>query len=220
MATQSIDLRAERRQQLGTRASRRLRRDGRLPAVVYGHQQEVLNVTVPLKETLEHLQHGAHLFSLQIDGATEQVLIKDVQYDHLGNEILHLDLFRVNLDEEITSEVRIRLVGEPLGIKTGGVLTQTKHVLEIICRVRDLPDEIRVDVSKLDVGDALHVGEITLPEGARLADEDEADVTIATVAVQKEEEVEVAPAEGPAEPEIIGRKAEEPGEEGEEGPKE
>jgi large subunit ribosomal protein L25 len=73
-----------------------------------------------------------------------------------------------------------------------------------------------VDVSKLDVGDALHVGEITLPEGARLADEDEADVTIATVSVQKEEEVEVAPAEGPAEPEIIGRKAEESAEEGEE----
>lgn len=208
MAMQSIEISAERRDQTGTRASRRFRRQGRLPAVVYGHQQEVLNVTVPLEEALRHLQRGAHLFSLQIDGTTEQVLIKDVQYDHLGDEILHLDLFRVNLDEDITSEVRIHLVGEPPALKTGGILTQTKHALEIICRVRDLPDEIRVDISKMEIGDALHVSEITLPPGVRLADEDEADVTIATLAEQKEEEA--APAEeGPAEPEIIGRKPEE-----------
>lgn len=206
MATQSIELTAQMRQDLGTRASRRLRRDGRLPAVVYGHQQETLNITVPLKEVLEHVQHGAHLFSLQMDGTTEQVLLKDVQYNHLGDEILHLDLFRVNLDEEITSEVAIRLVGQPVGLKAGGILTQVSHNLEIICRVRDLPDEIRVDVSKMDVGDALHVSEITLPEGARMADEDAGELTIAVVALPRAEEEEAAAAEAPAEPEIIGAK--------------
>lgn len=215
MAMQSIDLSAERRAQLGTRAARRLRREGRLPAVVYGHHQEVLNVTVPLTETLRHVQDGAHLFSLKIDGGVEQVLLKDVQYDHLGIEILHLDLFRVNLDEEITSEVAIHLFGEPAALKVGGTLTQTRHNLEVICKVRDIPEELRVDVSKMEIGDALHVSDIALPEGVRLADPDEADVTIATLAEQKAEE-EAAPAEeGPAEPEIIGRKAEEEPAEGE-----
>jgi large subunit ribosomal protein L25 len=212
---QSIDLSAERRAQLGTRAARRLRREGRLPAVVYGHHQEVLNVTVPLTEALRHVQDGAHLFSLKIDGAVEQVLLKDVQYDHLGSEILHLDLFRVNLDEEITSEVAIDLFGEPAALKVGGTLTQTKHNLEVICKVRDIPEELRVDVSKMEIGDALHVSDIVLPPGVRLADPDEAEVTIATLAEQKAEE-ELAPAEeGPAEPEIIGRKAEEEPAEGE-----
>ena len=206
MATQSIDIRAEKREQLGTRASRRLRREGRLPAVVYGHQQEVLSVTLPLEETLKHLRRGIHLFSLQMDGMTEQVLLKDVQYDHLGNEILHVDLFRVNLDEDITSEVPVRLVGEPKGIKAGGVLSLIKGEIEIICRVRDLPDEIEVDVSGMDVGDVLHINEVTLPEGVRLAEED-ADFTVATVAMPRVEE-EAAPAEGPEEPEIIGAKKE------------
>lgn len=216
MATQSIELTAQKRQDLGTRASRRLRRDGRLPAVVYGHQQETLNVTVPLKEVLEHVQHGAHLFSLLMDGTTEQVLLKEVQYNHLGDEILHLDLFRVNLDEEITSEVQVKLIGQPIGIKAGGILTQVSHSLEIICRVRDLPDDIRVDVSKMDVGDALHVREITLPEGVRMADEDAGELTIAIVALPRAEEEEAAPAEAPAEPEIIGAKKPEE-EEAEEG---
>ena len=211
MAMQSIDLRAEKREQLGTRASRRLRRTGRLPAVVYGHQEAVLSVTLPLDETLKHLQHGAHLFSLQLDGTTEQVLLKDVQYDHLGNEILHVDLFRVKLDEEITSEIPVRLVGEPKGIKAGGVLSLIKSEIEIICKVRDLPDEIEVNVVEMDVGDVLHINEITLPPGVRLSDPD-ADFTVATVAVPRAEEEET-PAETPEEPEIIGQKKE--GEEGE-----
>jgi large subunit ribosomal protein L25 len=208
MAMQSIELRAQKREQLGTRASRRLRREGRLPAVVYGHQQEVLSVTLPLDDTLKHLQRGAHLFSLQMDGTTEQVLLKDVQYDHLGDEILHVDLFRVNLDEEITSEVSVHLVGEPKGIKAGGVLSLIRDSIEVICRVRDLPDEIEVNVSAMDLGDVLHIGEVPLPEGVRLADP-EADFTVATVAAPKIQEEEEAAAEAPAEPEIIGQKKEE-----------
>jgi large subunit ribosomal protein L25 len=207
MAMQSIELRAQKREQLGTRASRRLRREGRLPAVVYGHQQEVLSVTLPLDDTLKHLQRGAHLFSLQMDGTTEQVLLKDVQYDHLGDEILHVDLFRVNLDEEITSEVSVHLVGEPKGIKAGGVLSLIRDSIEVICRVRDLPDEIEVNVSAMDLGDVLHIGEVPLPEGVRLADP-EADFTVATVAAPKIQEEEEAAAEAPAEPEIIGQKKE------------
>lgn len=205
MATQSIDLSAHKREQLGTRASRRLRRDGQLPAVIYGHHEEAQSVTLPAKETIEHLRRGAHLFSLQLDGTTEQVLLKDVQYDHLGQEVLHLDLFRVNLDEEVHSEVAIVLVGEARGAKQGGILTQMRDTVEVICKVRDLPDEIRLSVSDLDIGDSLHISEITLPEGVRLP-EHEVDFTLAMVAAPKLRGDEQVEAETAEEPEIIAQR--------------
>lgn len=209
MSTQSIELEVQKREQLGTRASRRMRRDGQLPAVVYGHQQEPLSVTLPLKATVEHLQHGNHLFNLKFDGASEQVLIKDVQYDHLGVELLHIDFFRVNLDEEVHSEVPVLLVGEAVGVRAGGILTQMRDTIEVIAKVRDLPDEIRINVSALEIGSALHIGEVKLPDGVKLP-EHEADFTIAMVAAPKlRGDDEVEPETG-AEPEIINQKPVEP----------
>ena len=204
MSTQATEITAERRTQEGTRASRRLRRDGRLPAVVYGHGQANASVTLPLKETVEHLQRGAHLFNLSLEGASESVLLKEVQYDHLGQSVLHLDLFRVNLDEEITSEVAVVLVGEPRGIVEGGTLTQMRDTIEVTAKVRDLPDEIRVDVSGLGIGEAVHINEVKLPANVRVADP-EAEFTIAMVAAPRvsgaDEEVENITGD---EPEIIG----------------
>ena len=206
MSTHTYDLTAEKRELNGTRASRRLRRDGKLPAVVYGHGQANTSVTLPLKQTVEHLRHGAHLFNLTIDGASESVLLKDVQYDHLGQDILHLDLFRVNLDEEITSEVPVILVGEPKGVVQGGVLTQMRDMIELTAKVRDLPDDIRVNVSDLAIGDAIHIGDVKLPDGVRLP-EDEADFTVAMVAAPRVmEDDELAAEAAAAEPEIIGEK--------------
>ena len=205
MSTQAIDLNAETREQLGTRASRRLRRDGKLPAVVYGHQQESTSVVLPLKETVDHLHRGAHLFNLTLDGNTEPVLLKDVQYDHLGTEVLHVDLFRVNLDEEVHSEVPVHLVGTPKGLAAGGILTQMRDEIELIAKVRDLPDEIRVNISNLEIGDALHISEVQLPDGVRLP-EHATDFTLAMVAAPKlrgDEEVEPATGE---EPEITSQK--------------
>ena len=202
-----VTLPAQPRQGKGTRSSRRLRRDGRVPAVIYGHGQENINVSLPLKETATALGRGAHVVSLDLDGGgSEQVLVKDVQYDHLGSEMLHLDLFRVNLDEEITSDVRVVLVGEPKGVLDNGILTQMRDTIGVVCRVRDLPDEVRVDVSDLGVGDAVHVSDVTLPPGSTLPPHDQ-DFTIAMVAAKKirAEDEEVAPETG-EEPEIIGDK--------------
>ena len=202
-----VTLPARPRQGKGTRSSRRLRKEGRVPAVIYGHGQENLNVSLPLKETATALGRGAHVVSLAIDGGgSEQVLVKDVQYDHLGSEMLHLDLFRVNLDEEITSPVAVVLEGEPKGVLDNGILTQMRDTIEVVCRVRDLPDEIRVDVSHLGVGDAVHVSDLTMPPGSKLPPHDQ-DFTIAMVAAKKiraeDEEVAVETGE---EPEIIGDK--------------
>lgn len=207
MSTQPVNLTAEPREALGTRSSRRLRRDGKLPAVIYGHGEANASVTLPLKQTVESLQHGAHVLSLDLGGKSEQVFIKDVQYNHLGTEILHIDLFRVNLDEEITSPVQIHLVGEPKGLAVGGILTQMRDTVDVTCRVRDLPDEIRVNVADMDVGDSLHVNELPLPEGVALPPHDN-DFTIATIIKKKiraADEDEITPLTGD-EPEVIGDK--------------
>ncbi len=212
MSTTPIALEAQKRDQQGTRSSRRLRRDDRLPAVVYGHGQENMNVTLPLKKTLDNLQRGVHLFNLNLDGATESVLVKDVQYNYLGDDILHVDLFRVNLDEEIHSQVQIHLVGDAKGVIAGGILTQMRDTIEVVCRVRDLPDEIRLSVANMEIGDVLHANDIKLPEGVKLSAHD-ADFTIAMLAAAKiRGDDEIEPETG-AQPEIIGEKktAEQPG---------
>ena len=215
MSTHSFTLDAAPRTGSGTRDSRRLRRDGHIPAVIYGHGETNANVTLPEKATVEALRRGAHLIELKLDGGkSEQVLVKDVQYNHLGDTILHLDLFRVNLDEEVHDQVRLRLLGEPKGALEGGILTQMRDTLEVICKVRDLPDEITVDVSELGVGDAIHVSEVQLPSGVTLPPHD-ADFTIAMVAAKKirEADAELTNEDG-SEPEIIGDKetAVQPGE--------
>ena len=210
MSTHTYELQAEKRDAQGTRASRRLRRDDRLPAVVYGHGQANTSISLPKKQTLEQLQHGAHLFNLTLDGNAESVLLKDVQYDHLGQEVLHLDLFRVNLDEEITSEIQVVLVGEPRGVVQGGTLTQMRDAIELVAKVRDLPDEIRINVTDLEIGDAIHIGDVKLPANVRLPDH-EGDFTVAMVAaprVMSEDELATLPSDAPAEPEIIGEKKE------------
>ncbi|MEM7807277.1 MAG: 50S ribosomal protein L25 [Planctomycetota bacterium] len=204
MSTSPVALSAQPRERLGTRESRRLRRDGKLPAVVYGHGEEAQSVTLDLKEAGDAIKHGAHLFELKLDGGAQQVLVKDVQYDHLGIEMLHVDLFRVNLDEEITSEVAVVLTGDSKGVKAGGILTQMRDSIEVVCKVRDLPDELSANVADLDIGDALHVSQLTLPANVSLPPSD-ADFTIAMIAAPKLKGEDVAPADS-SEPEIIGEK--------------
>ena len=216
MNDQPATISAEHREQLGTRAARRLRRDGRLPANVYGHGEANLSVTLPMKQALETFRGGGHVFNLDFVGGgnPEQVLVKDVQYDHLGVEVLHVDLFRVRLDEEVTTEVPVVLVGTPKGAAENGILTQMRDVLELVSKVRDIPDEVRIDVADLDVGDSIHVSDVTLPAGSSLPPGD-SDFTIAMVAkkVIREADEEVEPISGD-EPEIIGDKqtAVQPGE--------
>lgn len=206
MSTESVSITAEPREGKGTRSARRLRAEGKLPAVVYGHGEEPVNIALPAKETIRHLHDGAHLFDLTVDGKSQSVLLKDVQTNYLGDEIIHLDLFRVNLDEEVTSDVSLHLVGEAQGKDEGAVLTQTRDTITVICKVRDLPDEVKHDVSEMKIGDVLHVQDLSLPEGVKLPEG--VNFTVATVAVPKRilkaQEEDAAEAEA-GEPEIIGQ---------------
>ena len=214
MATQAPQIQASKREQLGSRANKRLRDAGHLPGVVYGHKEAIIPVTLPKKEVVNHLRHGAHLFDLAIDGKSEKVLVKEVQYDHLGLEVIHVDFARVSLDEKVEVTVPLELKGTPKGEEEGAVLQQIVNELELECLVTDIPDKIVANVTEMVKDSVLHIKELKLPPGVRcLQDED---LIVATV---KEIEEEVAPeaaAEGSAEPEVIGRKKEE-GEEGAEG---
>jgi large subunit ribosomal protein L25 len=142
---QTAQLTAKPRPELGSRANKRLRDAGMLPGVIYGHKEAVVPVTLPRKEVVNHLSHGTHLFELGLDGKNETVLVKEVQYDHLGLEVLHVDFARVSLDEEVDVTVPLELKGEPKGEKDGGVRQQVEHEVEQRCNVTDSDDDRQHD---------------------------------------------------------------------------
>jgi large subunit ribosomal protein L25 len=206
MSHTQVELSVERREKLGTRESRRLRKSGKLPAVVYGHGEDAVSVTLPGKEAIDAIRHGAHVLDLKMEGSTQQALVKDVQYDHLGIEMLHVDLFRVDLNETITSEVPLRLIGEAPGVVHGGILTQMRDMLEVSCKVSDIPDEVTLSVANLEIGDSVHLSEVKLPDGVEMVQQD-GDYTVAMIAAPKGKEAddEIENLTGD-EPEIIGDK--------------
>jgi large subunit ribosomal protein L25 len=209
---QTAQITAKARPELGSRANKRLRDAGFVPGVIYGHKEAVVPVTLPKKEVVNHLNHGTHLFELGLDGKNETVLVKEVQYDHLGLEVLHVDFARVSLDEEVDITVPLELKGEPKGEKDGGVLQQIVNELELRCKVTDIPDVIRHDVSEMALDDVVHIKDLKLPTGVKcLQDED---LIVAQVKEVKEEEAAPAVEAESAEPEVIGKKPEE-GAEGE-----
>ncbi|HEX4124905.1 MAG TPA: 50S ribosomal protein L25 [Tepidisphaeraceae bacterium] len=203
---QSAQINAKNRSELGSRANKRLRDAGFVPGVIYGHKEAVVPVTLPRKELANHLSHGAHLFDLALDGKSEKVLVKEVQFDHLGHEVIHVDFARVNLDEKVEVTVPLELRGTPKGEADGGVLQQIISELEIECLVTDIPESIRHNVADMEKDAVLHIKDLKLPPGVRALQD--GDQIVATV----REIVEAAPTEAvegeTAEPELIGRKPE------------
>lgn len=202
-------LKATKRSERGSRKVRRLRRQGLIPAVLYGHGEECEALAMSRHDAELVIQHGERVVELDVDGRVQNALIKEVQWDTFGTEVLHVDLARVSLDERIEVTVPVVLRGTPAGVTAeGGVLNQLATEVTIECAVSAIPDEIAVRIRSLKVGDALHAGDLPLPEGAVLRDDPDALICAVTVIA---EEVAAAPAEpGPAEPEVIGEK---PGEE-------
>jgi large subunit ribosomal protein L25 len=207
MAVQAAQLTAKSRNELGSRANKRLREAGFIPAVVYGHKEAVIPITLPRKEVTNHLAHGAHLFDLNLEGKSEKVLVKEVQYDHLGSQLIHVDFTRVSLDEKVEVTVRLELRGEPKGEADGGVLQQIIAELDIECLVTEIPEIIRHNVAEMALNDVLHIKDIKLPDGVRCLQD--GDLIVATVKEILETVTATTPVEGEtAEPEVIGRKAE------------
>jgi len=199
-----INLTAETREKLGTRATRRLRNAGKMPAIVYGHGKDPVSVTVSTKPFKDSLDKGAHLFELGFGAQKETVLLKDVQFDYLGTNIIHADFARVDLNERVTVTIGIELKGVPIGEKDGGKLQQTLNEVEIEALVTEIPSAIIHDVSKLKLDDVLHVKELTVPAGVKiLADEDAVVAVVHAILEEVTEPVVAEAATATSEPELI-----------------
>lgn len=202
------------RQKTGTRHTQRLRETGQVPAVIYGHGEGSVAVAVNGKRLYEILHDNTHLIDVRIEGQTDHCLVKDVQWNHLGTHIIHVDLTRVDLDEKVEVSVAIELTGEAVGLKAeGAYLDHPTAEIEVACLATNIPDHITVEVSELEVGDSISVSDITLPEGVEAVSDPDTVVAAVHIAAIEEEE-EPAEVEEGAEPEVIGAKKDE-GEEGE-----
>ncbi len=206
-------LKAKKRDQLGSRKSRSFREKGLIPGIIYGHGQTPVPVTLAAGELLAAIHHGERLLEVDVDGATENCLIKATQYDAMQQDLIHVDLARVSLDERVEVTVPVVLRGTSAGVtEEGGVLHQSVSQARMECLVTAIPDEIRVSVEHLKVGDRLLARELPLPEGAKLLMD--AEQVIASVIVVAEEVAAPAAEEAVAQPEVIGEKKEEEGAEG------
>jgi large subunit ribosomal protein L25 len=197
-----LQLTATIRENTGSKAAAKERKQGRIPAVVYGHKKEPEAISLDEHNLLVGIHHGHRLMDIKIGKKIQKVLVKDLQYDHLGRNIIHADLVRVDITETIKVTVPIELKGTAKGTQEGGVITEHTDHLEIECQAANIPESIVVTVTDMDVGDTMHAKDVELPEGAKLSSSpDILLVTCSLVAAAKAaEEIEE---EVPAAPEVI-----------------
>ena len=217
-ATDQPALLLKRRTASGSRATSRLRRQGFVPGVVYGKEIEAMPVTVPHRELVKvlHSRQGEHsLLRLRLEEGTpweKPALVKDIQHDPVGGEVLHVDFQTIVLTERIKIKIPIVLLGEPVGVKQdGGVLEHFLREVEIACLPTDIPERIEFDASQLKIGETVHVRDLQAPANTELTS-DPAGV-IASVQKPKEEKPEEAAA-SVTEPEVLREKKEEAAEAG------
>jgi len=192
-------LKAEIREQTGSKAVQKVRKRGRIPAIVYGHKQEPVAISLDAHNFVERLHHGQRLMDVQIGKKKEKMIVKDLQYDYLGKDVIHADLMRVSVTEMVKVTVPIELKGTAKGTHESGIIEEHADHLEIECKATDIPEAIVVSVKEVSVGDSLHAGDIELADGVKLLSSPEMlVVTCHLVAAAKtteevEEEMPVAP---------------------------
>ena len=199
--SEQLTLPAEARDRAGKGASRALRRDGRVPAVVYGEKKEPLSIHVEEKLLSKILSSGHFMNSvvmIDLDGKAHRTLPKAIDFHPVSSRPIHVDFLRIGEHTKVTVNVPVRFENEEAspGLKRGGVLNVVQHELELHCDAAHIPEEIHVSLDGLDIGDSIHISNITLPEGSTAAIDDR-DFTIATVvapSAMKSEEEETAPA--------------------------
>ncbi|MDX2210484.1 MAG: 50S ribosomal protein L25/general stress protein Ctc [Sphingopyxis sp.] len=180
-----LTLTAETRERAGKGASRALRREGRVPAVIYGGKEEPLAIHVEEKLLMKQLMTGHFMNSvveITVGGKALRTLPKDVAFHPVNDRPLHVDFLRLTKDSTVHVEVPVKFINEEAspGLKRGGVLNIVRHELELVCDANRIPDDIIIDVTGFDVGDSIHISHVTLPEGSTSAITDR-DFTIATI---------------------------------------
>ena len=198
--SEQLMLPAEARERAGKGASRSLRRDGRVPAVVYGEKKEPLSIHVEEK-LLTKMLHTGHFMNsvvmIDVGGKATRTLPKAVDFHPVSSRPIHVDFLRIGEHAQVNVNVPVRFDNEEEspGLKRGGVLNIVVHDLALVCDAAEIPNEIHIDLTGLDIGDTIHISEVKLPKGAKPANEDE-DFTVATIvapSAMKAEEEEAAP---------------------------
>ena len=196
---------AEVREKTGTKVAARLRKNGRLPATVYGHKQTPESIALDAHQFELAVHHGHRVMDVKLEGKTETLMVKDLQYDYLGRDIIHADFMRVDITEKVKVSVPVELKGAAKGLSEGGMIEEHADSLEVECLVTNLPESIVVSVKNVGVGESLHAGDIELPDGVTLVSS--TDTLIVTcpmkaAAVSAEDEEEEGE-DGPSAPEVI-----------------
>ncbi|KUK14475.1 MAG: 50S ribosomal protein L25/general stress protein Ctc [Synergistetes bacterium] len=209
------ELRASLRKRIGKGESKKLRREGFIPAILYGGSFGAVPIKLERKDVIRNiterdLEHTVYTMKLD-DGRECDVLVKAIQIDPITDEVLHLDFLELERGKAITVEVPIELVGKEVckGVKMGGILEQYLWSVEVECLPGNIPDKIEVDISELGIGDSIHVEDLVLPEGIKVLEDPE--TTVVVISEPVEEEVEEAAEAELAEPEVAskGKKEEE-----------
>ena len=190
-------LAAQMRQRLGSGESRRLRRSGKIPAVVYGPSaSKALIIDAHEFNTKFITISESTIINLQIDGVSHNVLIRDYQEDTISGTITHVDFYEIEQGKTLSTNVSLHLVGAPIGVREGGVQESFVHELEVECLPKDLPEHIEVDIAALEIGHSIHVRDIQAPAGVQILNSPD---QVVCAIVHKRAEVEEVPEEAAAE---------------------
>ena len=209
---EKVIIKANERKAINKRSRNSLRNEGRVPGVLYGSRMEPIPIDVTRLE-INPLVFTAktNLISLKLDGHEEyECVIKDVQFDPVSDEVLHFDLIGLTRGEKIQLEVPIKLLGNAVGVKEGGLLQESMHKLSIECLPKDIPQLLELEVTELNIGDSIHVSDLNFENITILNPENTIVVSVVLPKVEIEvEEVEegeeLEEEEGAAEPEVIGK---------------
>ncbi len=220
--SEQLTLPAETRDRAGKGASRALRRDGRVPAVIYGEKKEPLSVHVEEKLLSKILRTGHFMNSvvmIDVDGKSHRTLPKAVDFHPVTSTPIHVDFLRIGEHTKVTVAIPVRFDNEAAspGLKRGGVLNVVQHEIELVCDAASIPEELHIDLTGLEIGDSIHISQVNLPEGVKPAIEDR-DFTVATLvapSAMKSEEDEAAEAAEGEVPTVGEDEAEGEGAEGE-----
>jgi large subunit ribosomal protein L25 len=192
---ETVTLSVKKRDKTGSRPTKVLRDQGMVPAVLYGHGEESVAFAIPLKTMEDCLKKNIRIMKLDFGDASDQALIKDFQWDTFGEDLLHIDLIRVRMDEVVSMSVSLESEGRAKGVEEGGILDMPRSSITVKCVPTNIPDVLVFNVSDLGIGDSLHIKDIVLPEGVEL--DDDPDQVVAAVAARVEiVEEEAEPVEG------------------------
>ncbi|MEA2521380.1 MAG: large subunit ribosomal protein [Actinomycetota bacterium] len=205
---------AERRDDAGKGVARKLRAAGRVPGVLYGHGEDPISLSVNSRELLHLFHHGGGsnaLIGLEIDGASHLAIPREVQRDHIRGSFIHIDFLAVSRDEKIKVTVEVVETGEAEGVKAGGVVEHHLREVEVECLPQDVPERIEVDITAMELGDMLHVRDLTAPKGTTILTDPETSVIsiITPAALRTEADLSTPGAEGVEVPEAAAAEPEE-----------